>query len=409
MTVDQNRRHLNQILEALADELDVPPSRYEEAREHYDAVGRWLGEDDSDLAPFDPQIYAQGSFALGTAVRPLGDEEYDVDAVCLLDLSIDQVTQRELKEMIGRRLKEPGSRYKNKLQPADGGRRCWTIRYAADSHFHLDVLPCIRDADHWRLSEGVPPEAAEHAIRLTDKSTPEYDTGWPTNGHDPTRSNPKGYAAWFKDRMRVRLHEAKMVLAGEIRASVEDIEDYQVRTPLQLAVQVLKRHRDIRYNGDDDKPISVIITTLAARAYDNEANLCEAMLNIVPRMREHIEVRNGVWWVENPVNIHENFADKWHECPRKAELFLEWLDTLEREYLHILTDRGFESVGTYLEASYGQREGRAAITRYASQQVGQSDPTRSAPLILVPTRARGSTNPAYTSVSMPQPSKPWQP
>ena len=56
MTIDRNRQRLPQILGALANELDVPPSKYEEAKEHYDAVGRWLRDDDSELAPFDPQI-----------------------------------------------------------------------------------------------------------------------------------------------------------------------------------------------------------------------------------------------------------------------------------------------------------------------------------------------------------------
>lgn len=42
---------------------------------------------------------------------------------------------------------------------------------------------------------------------------------------------------------------------------------------LQRIVQILKRHRDIMFNGDEDKPISIIITTLASRAYRGETNL----------------------------------------------------------------------------------------------------------------------------------------
>ena len=135
MTTNRNRQRLNQILGALADELDVPPSKYEEAKEHYDAVGTWLGEPDSELAPYDPVIYPQGSFALGTAVRPMGDDDYDVDAVCLLQLRGDQVTQQQLKAIVGRRLKHERSRYKNMIEPENGGRRCWTIRYANASKF----------------------------------------------------------------------------------------------------------------------------------------------------------------------------------------------------------------------------------------------------------------------------------
>ena len=408
MNDTRNRQHMSQILSDLADTIDVPPSKYDEAKQHYKAVGDWLGEDDSELAPFGPKIYAQGSFSLGTAVRPLGEDEYDVDAVCLLNLTTDQVTQMQLKEMIGRRLKHPSSRYKSKIDPEEGGRRCWTIQYADDSKFHLDVLPCVPDEHRRLIGLGIPPDIAKHAIRLTDKKTLEYATGWPTNGNDPTRSNPRGYATWFKDRMRVRLDEAKTALAMEKRASVEDIEDYQVRTPLQQAIQILKRHRDVRYNGDDDKPISVIITTLAAEAYDNEADLYEAILKIVPEMRRHIKVRDGVWWIENPVNPLENFADKWQEHPRKAQLFFEWLETMEAEYQHIITDDGFEKVGTYLSESYGQRDASAALTKYASRQGAQSDTTLAAPIILVPKRGSNSDEPSYTNVKISEPSKPWK-
>jgi hypothetical protein len=402
----RNRKQASQILRDLSGELDVPPSKYEEAKEHYQAVGDWLGEEDSELAPFDPQIYVQGSFAFGTAVRPLGDDEYDVDAVCLLKLTTDQVTQKQLKELVGRRLKHPSSRYKNKIEPAEGGCRCWTIQYADESRFHLDILPCVLDDSRELAGIGTPPAIAEHAIRLTDKTTPEYDTGWPENGSDPTRSNPKGYAMWFRDRMRVRLAEAKAARAMEKRASVEEIEDYQVRTPLQRAVQILKRHRDVRYNGDNDKPISIVITTLAAKAYDNEADLYEAIMNIVSGMRSHIEQRNGVWWIANPVNPLENFADKWEARPRKAELFFEWLDALEAEYQNMVTDAGLEKVGTYLTESYGQRDAMAAMTKYASRQVGQSGSVPGATIILVPRRS-DSDEPTYSNIKVAQPSKPW--
>ena len=410
MNDTRHRQHVSQILCDLADTIDVPASKYDEANQHYRAVGDWLGEEGSELAAFDPQIYAQGSFALGTAVRPLGDDEYDVDAVCLLDLTAEQVTQSELKEMVGRRLKHPNSCYKSKIEPKQGGRRCWTIQYADDSQFHLDVLPCMPDHYQWLISLDVPQDMAEHAIRLTDKKTPEYSSGWPADCqsiHDPTRSNPKGYAMWFKNRMRIQLDQAKYTLAMEKRASVEDIEDYEVRTPLQRAIQILKRHRDVRYNGDDDKPISIIITTLAAKAYDNETDLYEAIMKIVTGMRSHIENRNGIWWVKNPVNPLENFADKWQESPRKAEVFFEWLDVLEAEYQHLITDDGFKRVGTYLAESYGQPDGGIAMIKYASRHVGQEGSLPAAPVVLVPKRSTTSDDPSYANVKVSQPSKPW--
>ena len=47
----------------------------------------------------------------------------------------------------------------------------------------------------------------------------------------------------------------------------DDIPDALVRTPLQRAIQIMKRHRDVRFNAHRDQkhnPISMIITALAA-------------------------------------------------------------------------------------------------------------------------------------------------
>lgn len=406
MNEREKRNHLNQVFLDLSNELDVPPSKYKESSEHYNAVGAWLRED-SELATCNPSIYPQGSFALGTAVRPLEGDEYDVDAVCELDLTIEDVTQKELKELVGRRLKHPSSRYKDKIDPKQGGRRCWTIKYAEDSQFHLDVLPSLPD-DDWRQNDiGVDPQIAEYAIRITDKKTPEYEFGWPQDGNDPTRSNPKGYAAWFKNRMKVRLMAAKVALAAQVQKSVEQIEDFEVRTPLQRVIQILKRHRDVRYAGDDDKPISIIITTLAAQAYNNEADLYDAILEIVPKMRQYIELRGECLWVENPVNPDENFADKWEENPRKAQVFFEWLDAVEAEYLSLLTDEGFSRLEDYLTETFGERDGSAAYSKSAAQ-VSPSGVAASVSGAAVVISPRKSETPTHPKIELPSnPGKHW--
>ena len=59
----------------------------------------------------------------------------------------------------------------------------------------------------WLLALGVPEELAKTAICLTDRKTwSDPYSEWPE-----ARSNPKGYIAWFKDRMRVSLEEAKTI------------------------------------------------------------------------------------------------------------------------------------------------------------------------------------------------------
>ena len=54
------------VLEEIADALDIPPSKFEEAKDRYESIGDWLGRDESTLFAYEPAISPQGSFLLGT-------------------------------------------------------------------------------------------------------------------------------------------------------------------------------------------------------------------------------------------------------------------------------------------------------------------------------------------------------
>ena len=301
--------------------------------------------------------------------------------------------------MVGNRLKHPRSRYRRMIDPPEGGRRCWTIKYAEGTKFHLDVLPAI-PASFSKLGEHVSPIVrSDTAILITDRETWSDPLAlWP-------HSDPKGYATWFRSRMAPTLESAKRAYAYAVKAEVERVRDFDVRTPLQQAVQILKRHRDVRYNGDNDKPISIIITTLAASAYENETNLADALLSVVPRMRKLIARRGEDWWVPNPVDPEENFADKWRESPRKASCFFDWVESLEREIMALLTSKGMANIATYLRDAFGEREARSALNLCTKRHPSILKGAQVAPIVLVPAKP-GPARPTRT-VALSKPAKPW--
>ena len=86
---------------AIADTLEVPESAYTQATERYESVGRWLCADGSPLQEFNPAVFAQGSFALGTVIRPYNRDDYDIDAVVRLDGDVNRWTPKRLKEALG--------------------------------------------------------------------------------------------------------------------------------------------------------------------------------------------------------------------------------------------------------------------------------------------------------------------
>lgn len=140
-------------------------------------------------------------------------------------------------------------------------------------------------------------------------------------------------------------------------------------------MQLLKRHRDIHYAGDDDKPISIIITTLAARAYDGEKDLTSAFRNVVAKMRNYIETRmvdgKEIKWVPNPVNSQENFADKWPESPRKQRLFYEWLDKLEANIHNIVSSNDRLLLERHFSDSFGKEMSQKTFAALAKQKLNE--------------------------------------
>ena len=77
------RAEIYTYLEDICRDLDLTKKQHSKARKEYLDVAKWLsGSYHSLMAALD--VYPQGSTALGTAVRPLGRDEFDVDLICLL-------------------------------------------------------------------------------------------------------------------------------------------------------------------------------------------------------------------------------------------------------------------------------------------------------------------------------------
>lgn len=135
---------------------------------------------------------------------------------------------------------------------------------------------------------------------------------------------------------------------------------YKIKTSLQQAIQLLKRHRDIMYDElpetrKKNAPISIIITTLAALAYNNESNLYDALNSIVSKMENYVEKDGDTYKILNPVMQEENFADKWNIEPDKANEFFCWLQCAKKEIItEPLNAQGLHVLTGNLETCFGK-------------------------------------------------------
>lgn len=338
-------------LELLVETLDIPPSLYERAVTRHHSLGEWLCRDGSRLKQFNPHVSPQGSFRSGTVVRPLvADAEYDLDNVTTFDISKAAITQKELKELYGLEMRDYAQAY-GMLAPPEEKNRCWRLRYAEQERFHLDSLPSLPEEEGVIISlraHNVPEELAKRAIAITDKRHPAYakvSIAWPT-------SNPRGFARWLEAQMGP-LAEARRVDLVERRfyATVQDVPTYELKTPLQRAIQMLKRHRDVMFADKPEvAPISMILTNLSGHAYNSEADVYLAVRGILSRMLDF--VRPVPPYVPNPTHPAEDYADKWSKDRRLELNFRQWHAQALRDFEQIPLLADAESLKTATTRSF---------------------------------------------------------
>lgn len=331
---DDRKEYLSELYSRVADELNISETMMKKAISSYDAVGNWLGECEPGL---DVKIMPQGSFNLGTVIKPISDrDDYDIDLVCLLKNG-SYLNAEDIKKIVGDRLKQHET-YGKMLD--DEGKRCWTLQY---DEFHMDVLPSVP-----RNRAFIEPTKTE--LRLTHKLEDK--------NYEDRYSNPYQYRSWFENCMRTVLDTAKSDFAIRNKVEISKVSTNRVKTPLQKAIQLLKRHRDIMFDkqDSDDAPISIIITTLAAKAYSNETDLYEALCNIVKKMPQYIVTDNeGKYHIDNPVMIDENFADKWNENPKKVECFNKWIQSVTDDVINNpLAVTGTVEISKLLKKNFGE-------------------------------------------------------
>ena len=359
MLTQEEKKQFNEILEELGKNLDISETEHKIAVASYVSVGKWLSDEESSLAPYKPQILPQGSFLLGTVIKPTnGKDDIDIDLVCQLTGKNPTWTQAILKQKVKERL-EAKATYKEML--GSEGRRCWTLKYRDESDskkYHLDILPSIIAEDYLVISQNAFSNLYDNiAIRITDTEEQNYKTE--TNSDLWLKSNPFGYAKWFYKKA------TKDEQNNVINQSVSPAPIYQTnKLPLQRVVQILKRHRDIKFNGDKEKPISIIITTLAARVYKKQNNVLEALIQVVNDMHLAIDKKRDprtdevYKFIGNPVNEEENFADKWRENKNKQIKFENWLRDIKADL-----EVAFVQSGNRIQESLSKAFGADEVTK----------------------------------------------
>ena len=385
LMIDQYQKNeTEEILEKLGENLSITKSQHDAAVQSYKAVGNWLTADDSELKPYNPEVSPQGSFLIGTIIQSVDpDGDIDLDIVCQLNGKRASWTQKNIKMIVHDQLIKHKT-YNSLLD--EEGRRCWTLQYrengSKNEKYHMDILPAVNTEGHTIILEKAFSNLNDAnydnlLLSITDNERlPEYEVS--TDPVEWLQSNPFGYAKWFFSMANNIIGRRKKMYS--LNEAVKPTPQYQTeRLPLQRAVQLLKRHRDLMFQNYDEeekkeKPISCIITTLAGNAYNGENNVYDTFMNLINNMRNYILDYNPHTgkkekWVPNPVNELENFADRWSILGSKREdFFYRWLDTLENEFNVLRYTFNRVNLSSVLEKAFGSEPVKKTFSDIATNR-----------------------------------------
>lgn len=347
VTTQAMRGDLDQLLSGGLRELDITSAERDAVVQRYDELGSVLDELWASTRGAN-KVFAQGSFMLGTVVRNVNrNDDIDIDLVAVRDIAKASISQEELKDEVGSAVRLYAARAVSGFPEIEESSRCWTLTWQG---MHMDVLPAIPN-----------PEAAGDDLLITDKDVNRW-----------LPSNPLGYAAWFRARTSLRLTAGHDVEAK--RLEVQQVPEWQRRSVLQRAVQALKRHRDIYFSGrPDERPSSIVITTLAAHAYLGGTDLLQVLRQIVASMPDHLHKAAGRWTLLNPAQPDENFTEYWAIEPQHAVRFFEWLDTAATTFSNLETKSGLDQTIPLLKEAFGSRFASGAGRRLADDLCSARD------------------------------------
>jgi hypothetical protein len=328
---------LDDVLIRVCNIFQLNPTQFSLAEKHYHAICDWLGADDSFLNPYRPELYPQGSVALGTTVKPQRGEEYDVDLVC--ELGIDYRTMNRpvlLLDLIERRMRENDS-YRGRLERK---KRCLRVNY--DHDFHLDILPACPD-----------PESGPTCLVIPDREERDWQA-----------SNPKGFVRWFRDKGALRLISSGTQKAMDSAAPLPQHQTADQKNTLQVSVQLIKRWRDLHFAGDPDlAPVSVVLTTLLGDHYYGEQSVSINLTASVDTIISHLPAADRLI-VVNPSHPQEDLSERWND-DAAYEAFVEGIHALRDEIreLSACEDMGRRSV--ILQRMFGENVTKKAFADQA--------------------------------------------
>ena len=242
----------------LRDEVNLNQTRLDRLQTAVGAVDAYL----KDHLPGYQKMEPQGSYALGTLIKPVEDnDEYDADIQVVMNPN-PSWRSKDYPDAVDDTLRK-NETYADKVRRKT---RCITVDYAGD--FHLDVVPRVTfDGKH-------------HVCNSTTNQFEETDG--------------TGYRDWFNEKNRITGGNLKRV------------------------VRLLKYLRDHKNNYTVK---SILLTTLAGNAIyasdegtEGVSTVADTLVTVLSRMDDYLQQHPNMPEIKNPALQTETFNRHWDQA-----------------------------------------------------------------------------------------------
>lgn len=361
MTTMASRRPLPSLLHTLTDDVLSPsPARHVLAERRYRDLAAYLELHMGAKLDCKVWVYPQGSYRLGTTLVNPATGEFDVDIVIAYDLSRSDITKQELvAQMHGWLVRYCQNGHGGgDLEPSgyDGTkRRAFTLEYPDD--FHMDVLVVV-------LEKPAPSATIGQPSWLPDRDM-----------HNWQPTNPRGFGEHFDHTSAAQLTE----LAKAANVEIDDLPRLGVKTSLQRAVMLFKRHRDVMFadGADDLAPHSALITAMATAAYLTSSELEPSVQAIALGLTDQIRFNNGHLWVPNPTWVDgdvelENYADRYAGRPDKVQELRRWVTAVQEDLDAFHGAHDLRSRAAAISKAFGEGLGERAASAHGRRTADQA-------------------------------------
>lgn len=271
-------RDLESLLGLIAIQVQLPPSLDEKARDRYETLTKVLQR--SELGGHQIFVYAQGSYRIGTTVKPLTGEDFDLDFV--VEVLLPGVRPAALIEALWTVLAS-NETYRGMIE-----RRPSCIRILYADGFHVDLVPAIPDPAVGGTAILIPRQEGKDRL---------YWHG----------TNPRGYADWFTALAPKVMLQKSMA----VEPLPPPLPAYG-KTPQQASTQLFKRNHQVRVDDEHLRTPSIVLTTLVGYTTTNAQSLGEAMDDLVGDLSAYVELSSAPT-ITNPAAEYEVISEKWSD------------------------------------------------------------------------------------------------